>query len=160
MKKVENFCLLGWVNDIQFDGTGDKLVWVCNNSSISLVTSADPTAVRTLNFNALPLMSIMWKSNECIIGVGFDTCLYSFKVGNEIKMESTFDNESKGKCGKVSAMSHFKSLDTYAISPSAEGPNKNKHNSTIIEIRTYRGNTAKFSTISNEGKMIVWDTKV
>lgn len=157
----------GWVHGISFSATGDRLVWVGHDSSVSIVDAANEQKLVTLKTDFLPFSAVTWITDNSIVAAGFDCApmLYSFN-GNNINFVSKLDgaDAKQQQEKKVSAMERFKNLDAKAASTDSavETTLGTVHQNTITQVKIHSGTKSrcsKFSTTGVDGQLVIWDVK-
>jgi actin related protein 2/3 complex subunit 1A/1B len=150
--------------------------------SASSTRDLDP-AVRTVRTTTLPLVTLVWTSEDAIVAAGHDCQPYVFS-GNENgwKLIGSLDDTSAPKSalspsrfspvgpGRLNsaAFNTFKNADSRGLSsPGVEvGALKGEselftvHQNTITSVRPYEGQSGavtKVSTTGVDGKLVVWN---
>jgi len=153
----------GWVHDISFAPSGDKLAWIGHDSSISVVDGANGQLLALLKGKFLPLMSLTWVTNNSMVAVGNDCNpkLFSHSDDGKITFMTDLDIPQEKEFSTMSAMNRFKNLDKKATADD-DTALKTKHQNTILQVSIYDGtkeNCKKFSTTGKDGQLIIWDFK-
>lgn len=154
----------GWVHDVSFSPSGDKLAWVGHNSSISVVNAANGQQMATLKTNFLPFVSCTWLNESSILGVGYDCCplLFAYSDQDQLRFMCNLDIPKEQSSGTQSAMQRFRDLDRMAVVSDDTKNVKTLHQNTITQAIVYSGtkeNCSKFSTSGVDGNLIIWDFK-
>eukprot|EP00121_Abeoforma_whisleri_P006066 Awhi_evm1s5507 len=103
----------GWVHDVAFSPSGDRLAWVSHSSSISFVDGSNHENVQTLFESTLPRRACIFSSEDAVIAAGHD-CIPSRYVnsGGNWKFDTKLDKKTAAaNTGVSSAMSRFQQLD-------------------------------------------------
>jgi len=151
----------GWVHDVSFSASGDKIAWVSHDSTVSVADASQNMSVSSLRTDFLPFMTCTWTNPTKIVTAGYDCCpmLFNFSSDGSIKFVNKLDEGKKTSEVKVTAMRHFQSLDKRA--QSAEGSQiGTAHQNTISQISLHTGDKSdaiKIATSGIDGKIIVWD---
>jgi len=154
----------GWIHDVVFSPSGAKIAWVSHDSSISVVEGGEEKPV-TLNFNGLPLKSLVWLNEGTLVAGGheFVPMVFSHDGNNKLSMLAKLDAPGKKTDDDetMSAMERFRSLDKKA-SGSKEAKSSTTHTNAIMQISVYSGskeNVEKISTAGLDGRVVLWDIK-
>lgn len=156
----------GWVQSASFSHSGDKLVWVANDSSVNVANGSQGGEITTLRHAFLPMVTCTWVGNNSILAAGYDCCpmLFRYDDHGEITFVGRLDQTEKSQAtNKFNALKHFQHLDNFAQAHDA-GMTKldTLHQNTITQVTLYRGDknsTEKFSTSGIDGQLILWDFK-
>jgi len=157
----------GWVHSVSFSANGERLVYVSHDSSVNVCDAANSMQVTTVTTEALPLMSVIWITDNSFVGAGFECTpmLFSFS-GSKINFVSKLDESDSSKQAgkKISAMDRFKNLDSKATSSdtAAETTLSTTHQNTITQVTIHSGTKAKctkFATSGVDGQVVIWDVK-
>ncbi|KAI9207961.1 WD40-repeat-containing domain protein [Polychytrium aggregatum] len=151
----------GWVHSVAFSPSGNVLAFAGHDSSLN-ISYGPQEGIVSINTNHLPLVSILFISENYIVGCGHDCVpyLYSNRGGNwELvdKLDQGKKRPSATSSGILS--SRFLAMDTRGQASTEVELNSN-HQNTIKTTRVYEatGNAVtKFSTTSLDGKLIIWD---
>ncbi|XP_066560704.1 actin-related protein 2/3 complex subunit 1A-A isoform X1 [Amia ocellicauda] len=155
----------GWVHDVCFSPSGDRLAWVSHNSSISVVDAAQGKEVTRLNTVYLPLLSVLYVNETEIVGAGHDCYPYQFSYAGPDKLQfvKKLDIPKQSSKSSVSAMQHFRKLDKKATAEEDDNELFTLHQNSITQLCIVEGEKAKvnkFSSVGLDGAMVVWDFKV
>lgn len=155
----------GWVHSVSFSASGDRLVWVGHDSSVSVVDAAKNMQMVTVKTSYLPFLSVTWVTENSIVAGGHDCCpmLFGYSDNGALTFNKRLEEEKTQQSAKFSAMSHFKNLDTRATS--ADGTAtvlSTTHQNTICQLAIHSGDKGactKFSSSGMDGQIVVWDFK-
>ncbi|KAK3089296.1 hypothetical protein FSP39_002469, partial [Pinctada imbricata] len=153
----------GWVHDISFSPSGDRMAWVGHDSSISVVDAANDCKVTVVKGSFLPFMSLTWVTANSIVAVGYDNNpkLLTYSDDGKLTVNTDLDKPQEKEVGTMSAMNRFKNLEKKATTEDSTSL-KTKHQNTITQVSIYAGdksNCTKFCTTGRDGQMIIWDFK-
>lgn len=148
----------GWVQGIAFSGSGEKLVMVGQDSSISVAYGGqEMVCVKT---NHLPFTDCAWITENTVVAVGHDYNPMMFSCNdncNQLTFMCRLDQKAKSSGGQqMSAMAKFRMMDKKAST--AEDTDVNtRHKNSILQVSNFGPN--KISTCGMDGNIIVWDCK-
>lgn len=147
----------GWVHDVKFSPSGDQLLFVGHNSSITVVDSTQSNAVTRFISKDLPYRCCAWLGPNSIVVGGHDYVPFEYSwTPGAIKFERSLDVQQKKEVAVSSAMAKFKTMDnkgtTDASATSTEV--ESTHQNAINEIRILSGK--EFSTVGNDGQIVLW----
>lgn len=153
----------GWIHDVSFDQTGDKLAFVGHDSSITVVDKAAGAVVRVAHTH-LPFRTVSWITGSSIVAAGHDNkpFVYSFD-GAAVKEVGTIDVPVKKDSSKrMSAMDKFKRLDSKGTADAAKTDSNvaTVHDNSIAEISIHQGDKAGagvLCSVGMDGKLVLWD---
>lgn len=154
----------GWVHSVSFSPSGDQLVWVSHNSSISVADATKSKEVTTLSTDQLPLLSVIYVSPTEIVAAGHDCCPYQFSYKGQGTLEfvKKLDIPKQTSKSNMSAMQHFRNLDKKATEEDISDL-RTLHQNSITQLCVVSGNrnkVASYSSVGLDGAMVVWDFKV
>ncbi|CAL8271918.1 unnamed protein product [Lota lota] len=153
----------GWVHSVSFSPSGDQLVLVTHSSSVMVVDAAHGKETTQLTTDRLPLMSVLYVSPTEIVAAGHDCCPYqfSYKGPGQLDFVKKLDIPKQTSKGSMSAMQHFRNLDKRATDDDINELNA-LHQNSITQLRVVsgeRGRIEKYSSVSLDGAMVIWDFK-
>lgn len=154
----------GWVHDVVFSPSGNKIAWVAHDSSISVVQGGENAAVITCHVNNLPFLTCVWLTENTILAGGHDFVPMAFTHdGDKLKFVAKLDQPVKkgGDDESMSAMERFRSMDKRATG-TKEATSETTHVNAIKQASVYSGNpdnVTKVSTGGLDGRVVVWDIK-
>ena len=153
-----------------------------HDSTISIVYPGSGPAVRTVRISTLPLVTLVWTSEDAIVAAGHDCQPYVFS-GNEggWKLIGSLDDTSAPKSalspsrfspggpGRLNsaAFNTFKNADSRGLSSPGGGGGSSQgeselftvHQNTITSVRHYEGQSGAITRVSTtgvDGKLVVW----
>lgn len=154
----------GWVHDVSFDASGNKLAFVSHDSGISVVdksTEAEPMTLRTKH---LPYRAVQFISDTKLVAAGHDNIPYVFEIdGTNLVQTSALDLPEKKEVGRrLTAMDKFKSLDSKGSADATKTDTalKTTHQNSVNEICIFKGTTAATSavcTVGVDGMLCIWN---
>jgi len=153
----------GWVHDVSFSASGDKVAWVSHDSTISVVDASKDFAKYSLKTDYLPLMSCSWINSNEIIAAGCDCSPIRFNLDDDgtIKSIGKLDEGKKASIATVSAMQLFRSMDKRGQNSADSGTLLDTvHQNTITQISIHSGDkdkAEKISTSGIDGRIVVWN---
>ena len=193
----------GWVHTVSFSPSGGVLAFagksiappLCrrnveyalegHDSTITVVYPGSGPAIHIVRMSTLPLVTLVWASEDSIVAAGHDCQPYVFS-GNEggwrligslddtstPKSTLTPSRSSPGGPGRLNstAFNTFKNADSRGISRVSGGGGGGGssqgelelltvHQNTITNVRTYEGQSGavtKVSTTGVDGKLVIW----
>jgi len=171
------------VHAVSFSPSGDVLAFAGHDSTITIVYPGSGPAVLTVRVSTLPLVTLIWTSEDAIVAAGHDCQPYVFS-GNEggWKLIGSLDDTSAPKSalspsrfspggpGRLNstAFNTFKNADSRGLSSPGAGGGSSQgeselftvHQNTITSVRPYEGQSGaitKVSTTGVDGKLVVWN---
>jgi len=157
----------GWVHDVAFSPDGECLGFAGHDSTVSVFSGPEAkTSVKvTLKSSSLPFTRLLWVTGKSIIATGHDNnpTLFNFDGANlkqVEKLDSGKGGDSKAK--DATALNKFKQMDSRGQESDTDTVLKTLHQNAISGISAHtggRGAVTKFSTVSIDGKLIIWDLK-
>lgn len=161
----------GWVQGIAFSPSGNKLVFVGHDSTIS-VAECHPGAAPTLcvlKTKLLPMMDCMFLAESMVVAAGYDCAPYLFKqTGPDAwKLEKSLDEKKAAPAAAVTtsstraAFNMFQSKATKGTTDESKLSTEveTKHQNTITDIEVYRRNATmvtEFTTSGLDGAVYWW----
>uniref|UniRef100_A0A3Q3VT42 Uncharacterized protein n=1 Tax=Mola mola TaxID=94237 RepID=A0A3Q3VT42_MOLML len=132
----------GWVHSVSFSASGNRLAWVSHDSTVTVVDSS-----KTLKTEFLPLLSVIFVSENSVVAVGHDCCpmLFRFDDGGTLTFVSKLDLPKQ----RTTTEDRNTALDTL-------------HQNSITQVSIYEGDKRdcrKFCTTGIDGAMTIWDFK-
>jgi len=125
----------GWIHDIAFSPSGERLVWVSQSSTVSFVDSKDLQVQNVLD-KLLPHCACLFAREDIVIAAGHSylPCLYKC-VNGKWKFDKKLEEGLKSQSSDVdSAMSKFKKMDFKSQVDSAVETLNSTHQNAITEI--------------------------
>ncbi|MCJ8739034.1 hypothetical protein PDJAM_G00042550 [Pangasius djambal] len=161
---LENKDCGGWVHSVAFSPSGDMLAWVSHNSAISVADATQGKEVTQLSTEHLPLLSLLYISETEIVAAGHDCCPYHFSYKGPGKLEFVRKLGIAKQTSKnsMSAMQHFRNLDKKATTDEEDNELSTLHQNSITQLCVVEGDKAKvekFSSVSLDGAMVLWEFK-
>eukprot|EP00048_Salpingoeca_helianthica_P014414 m.221575 g.221575 ORF g.221575 m.221575 type:complete len:359 (-) comp15841_c0_seq1:92-1168(-) len=147
----------GWVHDVKFSATGDQLLFVSHDSSLSVVDSTQGNKLATFVSKDLPYRCCAWLTPSTIVVAGHDYVPYEYSfTGGEIKFVRSLDEKQKKEAAVTSAMAKFKTMDLKGTTDSGATAIEveSTHQNAIGEIRVL--SDKEFSTVGNDGQIVLW----
>ncbi|XP_074648048.1 actin-related protein 2/3 complex subunit 1A-like [Tubulanus polymorphus] len=153
----------GWVHDVSFSASGNKLAWVGHDSSISVVDSTKDMQMVSVKSKFLPFTTCMWVTENSLVVAGHDCCPMLFVHGDDGKLTfmNKLDIPKEKESSSLSAMQRFRSLDANEGTEDEDAA-KTIHLNTITQISMYAGDKShcsKFTTSAVDGQICIWDFK-
>ncbi|XP_071954129.1 actin-related protein 2/3 complex subunit 1A-like [Antedon mediterranea] len=151
----------GWIHDVSFSSDGNRLAWVCHNSTINVVDAASDSSVTTTRTPYLPFLTCSWINPSALIVGGHDCELmrYSVEANGKITFVKKIAVASKKAAGKVSAMAMFQKMDKLATTDEEKGKNT-VHQNSITQVSIHTGtkeSVSKLSSTGVDGQLVVWN---
>eukprot|EP01135_Chromosphaera_perkinsii_P010617 Nk52_evm17s2192 gene=Nk52_evmTU17s2192 len=159
----------GWVHDVAFSPSGNKLAFVGHDSSLNVVVGQEGVETETvsvLNSKDLPLKCLIWATESSIVGAGHDCVPLLFQCDdmNTWTFIHKLDQKKKKTVAASSAMNKFKMLDSRNTESSKNDTELNSvHQNAVSSITVFStnadGSVAKFTTSGVDGRLVTWDIK-
>ena len=159
----------GWIHSVAFSGDGQKVAWVGHDSSLNVADAGNAQKLARVRTNLLPMLSIIWVSNDKIVGAGHNYIPIMFKMDSNGGLQELgkLETEKKAVTGPFSnARKMFQNMDDLGISGGGSSITSNTevssiHRNQINEVRAVRGSkedrVTRLSTCGGDGKLVLWD---
>lgn len=152
----------GWVHDVTFSASGNKLAWVGHDSSISITDASRDMQQISKKSDFLPFTSCEFVTENSLVVAGHDCCpmLFTYDGQSAINFVSKLDEGKKADTQKITAKRMFQSMDARATEQVENTTLETVHQNTITQISIHSGNkmkVAKFVTIGVDGQLCIWD---
>lgn len=152
----------GWVHDVSFNATGEKLAWIGHDASISIVDASNGQTMSTTRTRYLPFMTCMFVNESGLVVAGHDCCPMLFAhQGDAITFVAKVDESKKTTASKFSAMKHFQTMDSKGTSVDDNMTTLSTvHQNTIAQVSLHTGDKARcnrFTSVGVDGKVCIWD---
>lgn len=153
----------GWVHDVSFSPSGNKLAYVGHDSSITVVNQTNDK-VATVKHSYLPYLACQFLTESSIVAAGYDCypVLWSHDDNDQLTYINKLDQSEKKASGQLSAMEKFRGLDKRASAGQSDTSLECTHQNAIVQICLYSGSKESatgFSTIGVDGRLVVWSCK-
>lgn len=150
----------GWVHSVAFSPSGNVMAFAGHDSTVNIAYGPNYPLI-TINTQNLPIVSLIFTSENTIVGAGHDCVPYFFaNRGSQWGLVDKVDQGKKRESATGSfAMNKFKQMDTRGQT-STDTELNTTHQNTITSVRPFDGNgavTTKFSTTGVDGKLVIWD---
>jgi actin related protein 2/3 complex subunit 1A/1B len=151
----------GWIHSVSFSSDGNRICWVGHDSAINMVDANAGMNVVKVKTEYLPFLSSVWISPSAIVIAGHSCIplIYSFD-GTTITFNGKLDESQKREAGGISAMRHFKLLDSNSRLENADTVLDCIHQNAISWVTIYGGDKSratKISTSGLDGQLVIWD---
>lgn len=149
----------GWVHDVAWSPSGNRLVFVGHDSSVSFIDA--PSNQQRLILSTLPFRSVLFLSENTVVAAGHDCNPAIFNAaGNGWAFTKFVDEATKAaSTGGGSAMSMWQQkVDLGTTSNETTLPTK--HQNAISAVRASGGAPGRFTSVSTsavDGKLILWE---
>lgn len=154
----------GWVHNVSFSPSGNKLAWVGHDSTVSVINQASEKVV-TVTTKYLPFLSCMFVTENSLIVAGHDCTplVYSHDDNDRLTFMETLDKGKQEKAASTfSAMAKFKGLDQRAEAKTSGTELKTVHQNAITHISIVAGAPGavkSFATTGVDGHLVIWNSK-
>uniref|UniRef100_A0A672Z5H0 Actin-related protein 2/3 complex subunit n=1 Tax=Sphaeramia orbicularis TaxID=375764 RepID=A0A672Z5H0_9TELE len=160
-------CLLGgggWVHSVSFSASGNRLAWVSHDSTVTVVDSSKTASPSQLKTEFLPLLSVIFVSENSLVAAGHDCCPMLFRCddGGTLTFVSKLDLPKQSIQRNISAMERFRNMDKRATTEDRNTALDTLHQNSITQVSIYEGDKRdcrKFCTTGIDGAMTIWDFK-
>ncbi|KAG2456147.1 ARC1B protein, partial [Polypterus senegalus] len=156
----------GWVHGVCFSESGNRVAWASHDSTVAVVTAGKSTTISSLSSESLPLLSIVFITENSLVAAGHDCypVLFTYnEAKGEIKYGGKLDVPKQSAQRGLTARERFQNLDKKASTDANEGVLESIHKNSISQISVMEGGKAKctkFCTTGMDGGMAIWDVKV
>lgn len=153
----------GWIHDVSFSASGDKLAYVSHDSSITVVDGTQEQAVVRLALQSLPFRCLSWITESSLFAAGHDYMPYIFThTGSTLENKGSLDKPAKSTGKALSAMDKFKTLDRKGTTDtSAVGTEvASTHQNAVSALTIFKGSKAKAEVVTTtgvDGQIVFWD---
>uniref|UniRef100_A0A3B3TWR8 Actin-related protein 2/3 complex subunit n=1 Tax=Poecilia latipinna TaxID=48699 RepID=A0A3B3TWR8_9TELE len=149
----------GWVHSVSFSASGNRLAWVSHDSTVTVVDSS-----KTQKTEFLPLLSVIFVSENCLVAAGHDCCPMLFRCDDSgaLVFVSKLDLPKQSIQRNMSAMERFRNMDKRATTEDRNTTLDTLHQNSITQVSIYEGDKRdcrKFCTTGIDGAMTIWDFK-
>lgn len=147
-----------WAHSVKFSPSGNTLVWVSHDSTISIVDSISGD-FQIIKLPDLPFLACNFITEQSIIiaGHGCYPALVTY-VGGKLSFVKKLEMKEAEKAASgnaMRAMEKFKNIDTKGTTDTVKTLDT-IHQNSITQIVKF--SDTKFSTTAVDGKMVIWDT--
>ncbi|XP_073402778.1 actin-related protein 2/3 complex subunit 1A [Dendrobates tinctorius] len=154
----------GWVHSVSFSDSGNRLAWVSHDSIVSVVDASKNMSVSQLKTELLPLLSVIFVSENSVIAAGHDCCpmLFTYDDHGSLTFVSKLDIPKQSTQRNISAMERFRNMDKRATTEDRNTTLETLHQNSITQVSIYDGDKSdcrKFCTTGIDGAMTIWDFK-
>ncbi|XP_041086062.1 actin-related protein 2/3 complex subunit 1A-like [Polyodon spathula] len=154
----------GWVHSVSFSVSGNRLAWVSHDSTVSVVDAPKSMMVSHLKTEYLPLLSVIFISENSVVAAGHDCCpmLYNYDDRGTLTFISKLDIPKQSIQRNISAMERFRNMDKRATTEDRNSNLETLHQNSITQVSIYEGDKRdcwKFCTTGIDGAMTIWDFK-
>lgn len=165
---VAEYTAKGWIHDVAFSPSGNRLAFVSHDSRITIVDrSSDTDKTENVYGTDLPFRSLVFTSENSIVAVGHDFTPVAFSFsGGQWKLNGKVDvgeDTKKAAAGGVrSAFMKFQTASATGKSDADDREPKTKHKNLIREVKVFKesnGTVSKFTTCGLDGRVLFWDLK-
>lgn len=154
----------GWVHDIQYAPSGNRLAFVSHDSTLTIVDKpGSDNQTTTINGDGLPYRTLLFVSENAIVAGGHDFTPVAFSAkGSNWVLNGKIDLGETKASTSMSAREKFQKEASVGAKNAAAGSNlPTKHQNLIMEIKPFKKgtNVDKYSTCGVDGRVLVWDVK-
>uniref|UniRef100_A0A8C6L4Z9 Actin-related protein 2/3 complex subunit n=1 Tax=Nothobranchius furzeri TaxID=105023 RepID=A0A8C6L4Z9_NOTFU len=154
----------GWVHSVSFSASGNRLAWVSHDSTVTVVDSSKTASPSQLKTEFLPLLSVIFVSENSLVAAGHDCCPMLFRCddGGTLTFVSKLDLPKQSIQRNMSAMERFRNMDKRATTEDRNTTLDTLHQNSITQVSIYEGDKRdcrKFCTTGIDGAMTIWDFK-
>ncbi|XP_061840195.1 actin-related protein 2/3 complex subunit 1A isoform X1 [Nerophis lumbriciformis] len=154
----------GWVHSVSFSASGNRLAWVSHDSTVTVVDSSKTSTPLQLKTEFLPLLSVLFVSENSLVAAGHDCCPMLFRCDESgaLTFMSKLDLPKQSIQRNISAMERFRNMDKRATTEDRNTALDTLHQNSITQVSVYEGDKRdcrKFCTTGIDGAMTIWDFK-
>lgn len=155
----------GWVHDVSFSPSGNQLVYVSHDSSIT-IASGPTQPLQIIYTSYLPFTTCFWAGESAIVVAGHDCAPFIVSQQHrdaKWELKGKIDTGKKKESITNSAFNKFKQMDSRAQQSGTTESSielTTTHQNTITTARVYSGDrdrVTRFSTTGVDGKLVIWD---
>ncbi|KAG8435172.1 hypothetical protein GDO86_013208 [Hymenochirus boettgeri] len=123
----------GWVHSVSFSASGSKLAWVSHDSTVSVADASKNMSVSQLKTEFLPLLSVIFVSENSFIAAGHDCCpmLFTYDDHGSLTFVSKLDIPKQSTQRNISAMERFRNMDKRATADDRNTTLETLHQNSI-----------------------------
>jgi len=148
----------GWIHSVDWSDSGNRLVFVAHDSSISFCNDVTAPPQKML-MPSLPFRTVNFIGDDTIIACGHDCFpfMYAFEGGKWVakgSLDKGDGSAAAAKTGTQSAMAMFKNNAT--VGTSANDTTLPTKHQNAISCTTIRAGTKSFSTTGVDGRLVEW----
>jgi len=151
----------GWVHDVAWSPSGNRLVFVAHDSRIHFV-DINSGATDRISLETLPFRSVIFTSEDTVVAAGYDCAPILFTGSGGWKFARSID-EAKGtatakQSGTGAARALFQAKVDYGANEIETTLNTQHQNAitTVLPFVSSGGKTRKVSTTGVKGKLAKW----
>eukprot|EP01092_Planopodium_desertum_P011871 TRINITY_DN5481_c0_g2_i1.p1 TRINITY_DN5481_c0_g2~~TRINITY_DN5481_c0_g2_i1.p1 ORF type:complete len:348 (+),score=86.03 TRINITY_DN5481_c0_g2_i1:34-1077(+) len=147
------FDSLGWVHDVSFSPSGNRLAWTSHNSTLSVADG--PATVKEVKLTKLPLSNIGFLNEDTVVGAGWDCEPFTFTAAKGWALDRSLDTKTSSE-GDKTVKGQWQDRVTKGTTDSdlTNTILKTKHQNAICGLRILSPNT--FTTCSIDGNVAWW----
>eukprot|EP00063_Salmo_salar_P010579 XP_013985414.1 PREDICTED: actin-related protein 2/3 complex subunit 1A-like [Salmo salar] len=138
--------------------------WVSHDSTVTVVDGTKGSTPSQLKTEFLPLLSVLFISENSVVAAGHDCCPMLFRCddGGSLTFVSKLDLPKASITRNISAMERFRNMDKRATTEDRNTALETLHQNSITQVSIYEGDQRdcrKFCTTGIDGAMTIWDFK-
>uniref|UniRef100_UPI00358FD9E8 actin-related protein 2/3 complex subunit 1A-like n=1 Tax=Myxine glutinosa TaxID=7769 RepID=UPI00358FD9E8 len=154
----------GWVHGVCFSPSGNKVAWSGHDSTISIADATQGMEMSQLKTVYLPLLSIIFVTENSLVAAGHDCCPLLFSVDDRgvLSFVAKLDMPKQSTQRNMSAMERFHNMDKRALSVQQDTALETLHQNSITQLSIYEGGKdrcRKFCSTGMDGALALWDFK-
>ena len=156
----------GWIHAVAYSPSGSTLAFAGHDSSVHLVSFGQEPIVQTLRLSFLPLLQLVFVSDEKLLGAGHDMnpAVFEKKNGSSWSFTDFLDKKPEKKAAVStgsdvkSRMAMWQNKDKTGTTAGAKADDATswlQHQGPITCLKSF--SPSQFSTTSPDGKLVIWD---
>ncbi|CAM9649559.1 actin-related protein 2/3 complex subunit 1A-like [Lampetra fluviatilis] len=153
----------GWVHSVNFSASGERLAWVSHDSTVFVSDAAKNMAVTELKTEYLPLLALMFITENSLVAAGHDCCPLLFTYnGSALAQGGRLDVPKQSSQRSLSAMERFRNMDKRAAADEGKAALDTLHQNSITQLSIVAGDKkscSKFCSTGMDGAMTIWECK-
>jgi len=152
----------GWVHDVNFSPSGNRLVFVAHDSRIHFV-DINSGQVERLSLDALPYRHVFFLSEDSAVAAGYDCAPHLFTCSGSWRFAKNIDENKAGGGAKQSGASAARNMFQSKVDMGTtenETTLNTQHQNAINCLQPFAasgGKVNKFSTTGVDGKVVIWN---
>lgn len=101
---------------MSFSASGNRLAWVSHDSTVTVVDSSKTASPSQMKTEFLPLLSVIFVSENSLVAAGHDCCPMLFRCDDSgtLTFVSKLDLPKQSIQRNISAMERFRNMDKRA----------------------------------------------
>ena len=159
---LAEYAATGWVHDVNWSPSGNRLVFVAHDSRIHFV-DINSGSVDRLSLDTLPYRNVIFLSEDSVVAGGYDCAPHLFTFSGSWKFAKNIDENKAAGAGKQSGASAARNMFQSKVDMGTtenETTLTTQHQNSINSLQAFAaagGKVSKFSSTGVDGKVVIWN---